>query len=84
MIVIRIPNGPVPFNERLLRLGVHRTMALHLFENRHLSLAQAAKLAAMPPEEFLVLLGEAGIPAADYPPEELVRAACRWPPALPV
>ena len=61
----------MPFNERLLRLGVHRTLALHLIENRHLTLAQAAKLAAMPLEEFLVLLDEAGIPAADYPPEEL-------------
>lgn len=61
----------VPFTERLLELGVHRTLALHLFENRHLTLARAAKLAAMTLEEFVELLGHAGIPAADYPPEEL-------------
>ena len=68
----------VPFTERLLELGLHRTLALHLFENRYLTLARAAKLAAMSVEEFVHLLGQAGIPAADYPPEELdeeLRAA---------
>lgn len=38
---------------------------------RHLTLARAARLAAMTLEEFVELLGQAGIPAADYPPEEL-------------
>lgn len=61
----------VPFDGRLLDLGVHRTLALHLFEERHLTLARAAKLAAMTPEEFVALLGEAGVAAADYSPEEL-------------
>ena len=68
----------VPFTERLLELGVHRTLALHLFETRHLTLARAAKLAAMTLEEFLGLLGQTGISAADYLPEELdeeIRAA---------
>ena len=40
------------------------------FENG-LSLSQAAKVAAMVPEDFIALLGEAGIPAVDYPPGEL-------------
>ena len=31
----------VPFDARLLDLGVHRALALHLFENRHLTMAQA-------------------------------------------
>ena len=61
----------VPFDARLLDLGVHRALALHLFENRHLSLAQAAKLAAVAVEEFVELLGKTGVPAVDYPPEEL-------------
>lgn len=61
----------VPFDARLLDLGVHRALALHLFENRHLSLAQAAKLAAVAVEEFVDLLGKTGVPAVDYPPEEL-------------
>ena len=61
----------VPFDERLLEIGVHRALALRLFEQRQVSLAQAARVAGVPLEEFIVLLGEAGIPAVDYPPEEL-------------
>ena len=61
----------VPFDARLLDLGVHRALALHLFENRLLSLTQAAKLAAVAVEEFVELLGRTGVPAVDCPPEEL-------------
>lgn len=61
----------VPFDERLLEVGIHRAMALRLFEQGQATLAQAAKLAALTLEEFIILLGEAGIPAVDYPPEEL-------------
>ena len=61
----------VPFDERLIEVGIHRAMALRLFEQRQATLVQAAKLAALTPEEFVVLLGAAGIPAVDYPPEEL-------------
>ena len=61
----------VPFDERLLGLGLHRTLALALFEKRHLTLVQAARLAGLSAEEFVVLLGETGVPAADYPTEEL-------------
>ena len=68
----------VPFDERLLELGVHRTLALRLFEQRHLTLVQAARLAAMTAAEFLDLLRDTGISAVDYPPDELteeIRAA---------
>jgi len=51
--------------------GVHRSMALHLFESHQLTLAQSAKLADLSLEAFIELLGEAGIDAVDYPPEEL-------------
>lgn len=61
----------VPFDDRLLRYGLHRAMALHLFESGHMGLAQAARLAGLSAEDFIVLLGEAGIPAASYPPNEL-------------
>ena len=61
----------VPFDERLLELGIHRALALHLFERNHATLTQAAKVAGVTPEEFAGLLGRAGIPAVDYPPEEL-------------
>ena len=61
----------VPFDERLLDIGLHRAMALRLFEQRLITLGQAAKLAATTLEEFIVLLGDAGIPAVDHPPEKL-------------
>ncbi len=61
----------VPFDERLVEVGIHRAMALRLFEQRQATLVQAARLAAVTPEEFVGLLGAAGIPAVDYPPEEL-------------
>lgn len=61
----------VPFDEKLLELGVQRTLALRLFEARHLTLAQAAKLAAVSTEDFIVLAGEAGVVVVDYPPAEL-------------
>ena len=61
----------LPFDEHLLRHGVHRALALHLFQSRQLTLAQAAKVAGIAVEEFVALLGQAGVPAVDYAPEEL-------------
>ncbi len=61
----------VPFDERLLDHGAQRALALHLFESGHLTLTQAAKVAGMIAHDFVSLLGEAGIPAVDYPPEEV-------------
>ena len=60
----------VPFDERLLRHGVQRALALALFESRHATLGQAARLAGISQEEFIEILGAAGISAVDYPPEE--------------
>ena len=61
----------VPFDDRLLELGVHRALALHLFERRQATLTRAAKVAGVTAEEFVSLLGKAGIPAVDYSSEEL-------------
>ena len=61
----------VPFDERLCKLGVNRDLALHLFEAGSVSLAKAAKIAGVSIDQFLSLLASAGIPAVDYPPEEL-------------
>ena len=61
----------IPFDEVVLALGVHRSLALQLFDAGQLTLAQAAKLADMSLERFIALLGEVGINAVDYPPEEL-------------
>ena len=62
----------VPFDQRLLESGVHRALAFNLFEARQLSLAQAAKVASLSQEAFMEVLVEVGIPAVDYPPQELV------------
>lgn len=61
----------VPFDEKLLELGLQRALALHLFEKQHVTLAQAAKLAAVSIEDFMALAGAAGVVVVDYPPEEL-------------
>ena len=61
----------VPFDERLLTHGVHRALSLHLFEGGQVTLAQGARLAGLPLEAFIELLGQTGIPAVSYPPEEL-------------
>ena len=61
----------LPFDERLLKHGVARALALHLFESGRVTLARAAKLAEMSAEEFVGLLGTAGVDAVTYPPEYL-------------
>ena len=63
----------VPFDERLVKHGVDKAMALHLFQADHVTLSQAAKIASLSIEDFLDLLGEFEIPAVDYPPEDLDR-----------
>lgn len=61
----------LPFDERLLQHGVARALALELFEAGRVTLARAAKLAEMSVEEFVELLGVAGVDAVSYPPDEL-------------
>lgn len=61
----------VPFDERLLSLGLHRALALNLVESGQMSVTRAAKVAGLSLEEFIELLGRHGIAAVDYPPEEL-------------
>jgi predicted HTH domain antitoxin len=46
-------------------------MAIDLFETGAVTLSQAAQIAALSAEEFIELLGEEGVPAVDYPPDEL-------------
>lgn len=61
----------VPFDRRLLDQGVHRALALSLFESRQLTLAQAAKVAGLSLDGFIDLIGSLGIAAVDYPADEL-------------
>ena len=61
----------VPFDGRLLDVGVHRALAVRLFEREHLTLAQAAKVADLDVEDFIDLLEQCGAAAVSYPPSEL-------------
>lgn len=62
----------VPFDERLLNQGIHRTIALKLFETKSITVTQAARLAGESAERFVEILGKIGIAAVSYPPELLV------------
>ena len=61
----------LPFDQRLLDEGVHRALALRLWEGRQLTLAQAARVAGLSLEGFVELLGSVGLAAVDYPAGEL-------------
>ena len=61
----------IPFDDRLLEVGAHRALALQLFEQRQLTMAQAAKVADLGVEDFMDLLGRTGVAAVDYEPSEL-------------
>jgi prevent-host-death family protein len=61
----------VPFDEALLRSGVHVVMAVKLFDEGHISLGKAARLADMSVAEFMEHLASLNIPVARPEPEEL-------------
>lgn len=61
----------VPFDEALLREGVHVALSAHLFDEELLSLGKAARLAGMSLPEFMDRLARLGIPVARPRPEEL-------------
>ncbi len=61
----------VPMDEHLLKEGVAVAMAVRLFSEKVVSLGKAAKLAGLPIEAFIARLGAMGVPAVDYPLEEL-------------
>lgn len=50
---------------------MHLAVAVRLFEEGLASMGQAAKIARVTIAEFLDLLHDVGVPAVDYPPEEL-------------
>ncbi len=61
----------VPFNSQLLNLGVNKSLALHLFEKKIVTLSQAAKIAGLSIDEFLDILKETEIDVVDYPENEV-------------
>lgn len=61
----------VPVDEHLLKEGVAISLAVRLVAEKAVSLGKGARLAGLPVEEFVARLGAMGVPAVDYPPEEL-------------
>lgn len=61
----------VPFDETLLKEGVHIALAVKLFDDEVISLGKAAKLAGMHQSEFINHLGALKIPVVRYEKEEL-------------
>jgi prevent-host-death family protein len=61
----------VPMDENLLKEGVAIALAIQLFAQKTVSLGKAARLARLSVEDFIARLGAAGVPAVDYPPEEV-------------
>jgi prevent-host-death family protein len=64
----------VPLDEHLLKSGVGVALACRLFAEKAISLGKGAKLAGLTPEAFIAQLGAMGIPAVDYPVEDLDAA----------
>jgi len=61
----------IPFDEKSLRLGLDKDLALQLFENGSVTLSKAARIAGLPVSAFMDLLSRCDIPTVDYPAGEL-------------
>jgi prevent-host-death family protein len=61
----------IPFDKKLLSLGVNRSLALKLYEQKLTTLIQSAKIADVTVGDFLDMLKTTNIPVVDYPADEL-------------
>jgi prevent-host-death family protein len=61
----------VPFDEQLLKYGVHVALAVKLFDEEKISLGQAVRIAGMSHSEFIDLLGSLRIPVVRLESGEL-------------
>lgn len=61
----------VPFDEALLQSGVRIALAIKLFDEGVLTLAQAARFAGLHLEEMIERTGETGVTVVRQPTEEL-------------
>lgn len=61
----------LPFSARLMEQGAHHHLAATLFEQKQVTLVQAAKIADLSVEEFLDVLRASNIDAVDYSTAEL-------------
>ena len=63
----------IPFEETLVRLGVHKALAVKLYQEGVLTLNKAAKLAEMPMDKFISVLGSVGISVFGYDTDDVQR-----------
>lgn len=63
----------VPFDDLLVESGVRISLALRLFDDGTLSLAQAAKLAGLGIEDFIERVGAAGLAVVRTLPKNWTR-----------
>ena len=63
----------LPFDRRLIELGLAVDLALSLFERQLVTMAKAAKIAGLPLDKFMDVLAQSGVAAVDYPPDDLAR-----------
>ncbi len=61
----------IPFDDTLVRLGAHKALAVKLYQEGVLTLNKAAKLAGMPMDKFIAVLGSAGISVFGYDTDEI-------------
>lgn len=61
----------IPFDRRLIELGLSKDLALFLFENKFITLAKAAKIACVTLDSFMEMLSNVSTAAVDYPVSEL-------------
>ena len=57
----------LPFDKKLLSLGLDKSFALRLYEQKLTTLVQSAKIAEVSIYDFLDMLKATNIPVVDYP-----------------
>ena len=68
----------IPFNDELLKSGVHVNIACKLFQDNLLTLVKASKLAKMSVESFLEQLAIQGIDVVDQSAQSLKSDLARF------
>ena len=63
----------IPFDETLLKLGVHKALAVKLYQEGVLTLNKAAKLAEMPMDKFVAVLGSVSTSVFGYDTDDVKK-----------
>lgn len=61
----------IPFDETLVRLGVNKALAIKLYQEGVLTLNKADRLADMPTDGFIAVLGSVGISVFSYDADDI-------------